>query len=499
MPSASADGLIEQATKSALSAASHRFTSMRPGAGSRLFLIASPKGGDKSNKPPTIDSGSSRREHHKGCTQSPRRLPFFITVHFMDSLIMSFIRPQAYSTGSGLPIWMAMARGSALLACCIFATLASPARDIPPQDHGGADLILADGDRIWGDQTGIRRFEVPAGALVRLHQYFPSIPGSGQVHVSAEEIVVAGELNAEGCGYTGGGGQGGAGVYNSVDARRGADGAPRYLDYTSPPSTWPYAYGDGPAAGPPFAFFTGLPSPVGGYNVSGRNTDETTDSLVLMGSGGGGGSSWNEGGESRCNHPGLGYHGGTSGGAGGGAIRLMAKGSLLVSGRILTASINGRGGTAGKRASAIPNSQLPFFCTITGGDGGNGGSCTSVIEESPPSARLGSGGGGGVLLMCESDGGLTVTGTVDCRSTRSTSSTSTNGGVLNGGTLKIFYNGQVTLTGSLRGGRVYRRNTAASTNPELLQSGWVFTGTPRSFARPAGEEATELTARQPAY
>lgn len=80
----------------------------------------------------------------------------------------------------------------ALLAPSAFAT------DYTGGDWGGTDLVLTDGDGLDGTFTNVGRFEVPAGARVRIRATVP-------LEVHAQEIVIDGEIDALGAGRRGGG------------------------------------------------------------------------------------------------------------------------------------------------------------------------------------------------------------------------------------------------------------------------------------------------------
>ena len=211
------------------------------------------------------------------------------------------------------------------------------AADYPPADHGGSDLVLTDGDVIWGEHRNVGCFVVRGDLIpttgypffrpttVTVRRYVPDIPWSGRLDVYADDIVISGTLTAEGAGYTGGGGEGGLGASGSLPAYTGANGAngnPRYYGYSGS-ETWPNK-GDGPFGGTPHN--TSQPIRNGGYNSLNANTDTTTDTSVLIGSGGAGGYPTLP----LNNPPGLclfepvGGNGGRGGGPGGGAIRLLA-------------------------------------------------------------------------------------------------------------------------------------------------------------------------------
>jgi hypothetical protein len=140
----------------------------------------------------------------------------------------------------------------------------------------------------------------------------------------------------------------------------------------------------------------------GGYTLPGLNGDTSTDMSIRKGSGGGGGSSASN------------YGGGGGGGAGGGCVALVSDGNLTIDGTLT--STGGGGGTGGQDVS---------------GNGGNGGG----------------GGGGGILLM-----GLkvAVTGSIDARGRLANTPS-----LINGGTVKIFYEMDLFSSASIQAGKMY--------------------------------------------
>ena len=192
--------------------------------------------------------------------------------------------------------------------------------------------------------------------------------------------------------------------------------------------------GDGPARG--------AISEPGGYNVPGGNTDVTTDTSLLMGSGAGGAPGW----ESTTYTfpyqfmPFPGSPGGSGGGTGGGCVKLFAQKTLTFSGHIRTTGSFGNIGSPGSNAHC-------FDSGCFGGAGGNGGGSRPYLTLGP---RNRAGGGGGVLLFCDSPNSLTLTGEIDTR----------GGGEFleNGGTVKIFYKGERPTSGTIQSPRVYYRD-----------------------------------------
>ena len=88
-------------------------------------------------------------------------------------------------------------------------------------DQGGADLILANGDYIHSQLTNVGKFTVPAGATVYVTKWDGS--AYGYVEVYAQNIDVAGTIDAQIAGYfgySGGGGGGGGGGARLVPRAR---------------------------------------------------------------------------------------------------------------------------------------------------------------------------------------------------------------------------------------------------------------------------------------
>jgi len=158
----------------------------------------------------------------------------------------------------------------------------------------------------------------------------------------------------------------------------------------------------------------------GGYKVAGSNGDSSTDTSIVMGSGGGGGTS-NIGMAIKS-----GWGGGGGGGAGGGSVALVSGGDITIAGSV----------------------------TTTGGGGGSGGA-----DVSGSGGTGGGGAGGGVLLWGQK---VTVPGSIDARGrTKDTLSTT------NGGTVKIFYELGQSVTGTIQAGRRYQNGPPGV--PELLE------------------------------
>ncbi len=273
----------------------------------------------------------------------------------------------------------------------------------PPQDHGGSDLILVDGDEIWGEHTNIKHLILDGVVIVRYHDR--NSTDTGTLKIYGEQIVIAGVLDATGAGFTGGGGSLGFGTFLGVRGKN------RYNEVTTSP--------EGTAISGP----TGSD---GGYNEPAINSDETEDESIEMGTGGIGGSGGLLSDPDYFNCGGGG--GGGGGGAGGGAVSLIAEEFMYVPGQILTRGTAGQSGTNGTDGRGCLGS------TCFAGDGGDGGNSWPPGEDlggegggpGPNPFALqgingrsgGSGAGGGIMLKSLTPNSLIVTGTLDAHGGR---------------------------------------------------------------------------------
>jgi len=73
---------------------------------------------------------------------------------------------------------------------------AASAADHPPANHNGANLTLANGDRIWGLHTNISTFSLPAGRKASVRAFEASVAGSGTLEIQANNIQIDGRLDA---------------------------------------------------------------------------------------------------------------------------------------------------------------------------------------------------------------------------------------------------------------------------------------------------------------
>jgi hypothetical protein len=339
--------------------------------------------------------------------------------------------------------------------------LAAMAADYPPADHLGADLILQNGDRIWGIHYSIGTFQVPADATIHVLPHAPELLDSGFVEIHASNILIAGTIDAAGAGYKGGdGGDGGKGGGRN--------------EYQHP---YPAAAGGSGWAGVGLA--GGLPGQDGGYDTPEGNTDQSKDFSIAIGSGGGGGNGGN-GGDLVGYGPGGGGGGGGAGGCGGGCVKLLSRDSTIISGIINTLGAcggNGANGTDGydhydlewgwiyEGGSGGAGGKTVVFEQGLGGEGGNG---DQTGKDGSPGERGGAGAGGGILIYCESPDALQITGMLDVHGGRNQ--------LTNGGTVKIFYRSSVNI------GTVYSARTYSCD----LDTTTIATPTPTPTPRPAG-------------
>ncbi len=349
----------------------------------------------------------------------------------------------------------------------------SSATDYPPANHAGANLTLADGDRVWGLHEGIGILSIPTSATVHVPGYDGVTTGSvGWFEARCVQADIAGTLDASGAGFTGGGGGGGGAGYIPPTGdwhfpptvfACGAGGVPAYSCEASKggqglgPSwhleTFPIKYwmqdsysqggaggrGDGPGGGDGGTTVT--PGQPGDYSPGG--TDNSGGTAVWPGSGGGGGCGYAGGYAS----PGP---GGGGGGCGGGVIRIIAS-SAFTLGTSGTLLAEGRLG-----ANGDPGSADPMFGPISGKGG----------DAIPPGAGLGgnasagsggAGAGGGILIDLRAANTITF---------RTGSRISTADGALStghAGTLKVVHPASTPadLSGvSLTVGRLFQTTPA---------------------------------------
>jgi len=115
-----------------------------------------------------------------------------------------------------------------------------------------------------------------------------------------------------------------------------------------------------------------------------------------------------------------------------------------------TCSSGGPGGGGGSGGGTQANGSAGTSGAVGCGSGGGGGG------GSAGAGNGGNGAGGGVLLK-NTSGSMTISGTID---TRGGGSSTTNGG-----TVKIFYSGSVPSTIGVTSGRTYTQSLSVNTAP----------------------------------
>jgi len=387
----------------------------------------------------------------------------------------------------------------------------------PPADHGGEDLVLALGDSIWGEHTNINRFIVPIGATVTVRPYTPGVVGAGVLEIQCNDAYVSGTIDARGAGSWGGGGGGGGGgssvygftgqlmpgegghagegVTSAEDGLAGGDGAGAFRTTASGGNGGTGGRGAGIVGGGGGPAGRGGLSAhgssagaggLGGYAQPGINGDASTHMDVFMGSGGGGGGGGAGGGAGDPGQfgkiAGGGGGSGAAGGNGGGGVKIFALGVLHISGGIDTrgAVTVGPQSGGGFRTFRIGNDGDDGAITLLSAIGGNGGdgadaaagegvgtgglggkgrqeSSIGIGYDGGSGGSSGAGAGGGILLSTPAYNGIELTSaTLDLRG--GTEQT------LNGGTIKIFYNGPLDPTSAtavrILAGRVFKDSVA---------------------------------------
>ncbi len=238
-------------------------------------------------------------------------------------------------------------------------------------DHGGNDWNISSGT-IRGTHTNIGTFTVSGTVYV-----------SSGVSITANDILISGQLNGDGRGNGGSnGGSGGTGDWSpkcrvrycaSENGRNGRNGSNGY-------------YGG----------------------------DSNSNDNVWAGRGGRGGGGGGGGGGANCWWAGGGGGGGGGGGNGGSYVKLIATNTLTIPGSIY---IRGRyrSGSAGNGENGVHPSSSCCGCTRSGGGGGGRSGGRGGSAGGDWSARGGNGGnggsgsGGGVLLkasMVDVSGGI---------------------------------------------------------------------------------------------
>jgi hypothetical protein len=281
----------------------------------------------------------------------------------------------------------AFAAGAA--AAVLFALpLRANAQFTSDTDWAGADFTPPPGATIAGTHSNIGTFWVPAGTTVYVADWDGSAGGAAVIN--ATTILIEGSLVADGTGWLGGLGNPGPSPMGdgSAGTGPGAGGGGQRGSYVGSSGGGGAGYGGMGGVGGDGEMTPGVGGGTYG-TMSGMDVD--------MGSGGGAGGAHAQ--------PGFECYVGGTGGDGGGALTLIASGTLTISGTV----------------------------SANGGAGAGGPSCM----YGPYSAGGGGGSGGGILMLVA---GGSITGTV-----------SANGGV--GGTYGTNYGG-IGGGGGGGGGRI---------------------------------------------
>jgi hypothetical protein len=216
----------------------------------------------------------------------------------------------------------------------------------------------------------------------------------GSLEIRAQNVVVAGKLNADGAGW--GGGAGGAGYKCPASIGqpgKGRRGGQDGQGFAGGASTTSGGKGGGPLGGVSLATggtYLGLD---GKYGVIAMG-DTTTGQEVYLGSGGGGSGPTLT--SPLCSNGVYTHIGGMAGGAGGGRVVIRADSGIAVA--------SGGSVSADGFNSSITNAVYE----------GSGVNSDSVPATSGSGA--GRGGGGGILMLCRGEGGcLAIDGAVTAR------------------------------------------------------------------------------------
>ncbi len=304
-----------------------------------------------------------------------------------------------------------------------------------PTDHGGADWIISYSTAIGGTHTNVGLFHVEIGVTVTIDSV------CRYLEVQADTIIIYGNIDADGKGDIGGGG-GTGGLYANGSGVPGHAGQAGFAGYGSGGGLAGASAGDGGyitqicgglfcsgnrdgengggggagggsggtyggrgGAGGYGAFGSGFTGAAGGNygaGVTRSNTYGTADSFdITWGSGGagggGGGGGW------------LSGTAGGKGGAGGGMVVLKAQHKMIISGNV---SCNGvDGGIGGNGGGESDNNS--FDCSTTGYNAC--GVCSESVFDAAGGAGGAGGGGSGGGIFIESNGSLSITGTLSVR------------------------------------------------------------------------------------
>ena len=149
---------------------------------------------------------------------------------------------------------------------------------------------------------------------------------------------------------------------------------------------------------------------------------------------------------------GGGAGGGGAGAPGGGSIRLLAKDSMIISGKVVTKGaglvkehgLTGRNATTSRGGNGGRGGRGAYAGDSNYGLGGTGANCLSGAYNGGRGGTGAAGAGGGICLICKGPYGVNVTGSLDSR-----------GGVsrANFGSSKLFgVHGRISTSGTLATG-----------------------------------------------
>jgi hypothetical protein len=304
-------------------------------------------------------------------------------------------------------------------------------------DHLGLDWVPSSGDEIGGVHYNIDTFTVPVGSV--------TVEALNQLVVTAATITVTGTLSADEAGYADDASSTGQGTDQNGGTKKGGGGA-----------GYGGTGGDGSSGS----------SPVGG-GVAWGNPDIATEETFPDEFGSGGGST-------------IDAYGGT----GGGAIKLVATGTLTVGGTISADGGNGQSNTGDKSAGGggaggsiwLQCNSLAGSGTVTA-NGGNGGYGGEAIRG------IGGGGGGGRIAM------YYYLGTMNLTTNVLGGATGYDNGVATGGAAGSLYVARPEM-------QVYRGGTAVA-DGGTYDFGTQFASTPDEQVftiTNAGDLAFSLTA-----
>ncbi|KAL3836103.1 hypothetical protein ACJMK2_021556 [Sinanodonta woodiana] len=294
--------------------------------------------------------------------------------------------------------------------------------------HEGADWILQDGQIISGTHCEIRRFHVPIGVTVTIQHYTGTSGGKVAIYAKAfiyiRTFKIDGYIDGVGAGYRGGKSAGLSRATGTQGETYNGGGIASYLKNNG---------GGGGGMGSSVNLdFPGQAGGGGGYGTTGspgvktyinqsdsgyggRVYGDSTLTILYMGSGGGSGGNAMD----LKSNP-IGGRGGN----GGGAIRLVASKSVIITGLISVEGENGEGDEMpGPGCHGCPHScsvRTPTQCSgnntdrcwdLSGpGGGGSGGSIFisgKLVDVGYKKVRASGGkGGGGANGRCGGNGGM---------------------------------------------------------------------------------------------